>query len=147
MEVENSVFIPYNVPSLKNSKVATSKGVFASKTVGKYLRKHGIAHYSSSRKEVKRYQTIPMTFPVKELKTLFADREYPIIVGLHFVRDSKRDFDFNNASQIIFDLLTAFDIIPDDSMTYVIPSCLWVDERHYTVDKDNPGVFIKLLSA
>ena len=33
------IFIPHNVPSLKNSKVKTSKGIFASPTVSKYIRK------------------------------------------------------------------------------------------------------------
>ena len=139
------VFIAHNVPSLKNSKVATSKGVFASKTVGKYLRKHGIQHYSASRKTVDRYKTIPMTFPVDELKELFAGQEYPITIGFHFVRDSQRLFDFNNGNQLILDLLTAFDIIPDDSMKYIIPQCLWIDGKHYSVDKDNAGVYVDII--
>lgn len=139
------VFIPHNVPSLKNSKVATSKGVFPSKTVTNYLRKHGIKSFSSSKKRIEKYKTKRFTFPLKELQDLFKDGEYPIVVGLHFVRDSKREFDFNNASQIIFDLLTAFDIIPDDSMKYVIPFVMQIDEEYYSYDKDNPGVFIDIL--
>lgn len=139
------VFIPYNCPSLKNSKVATSKGVFASQTVAKYLRKHGIKHYSSSKKTVEEYKTIPMTFPVEELKKLFAGHEYPITIGFHFVRDSLRNFDMNNANQLIMDLLTAFDIIPDDSMKYVIPQCLWINGKHYSVDKDNAGVYVDII--
>ncbi len=35
--VDNIIFIPGNIPSLKNSKIATSKGVFSSKTVKKFL--------------------------------------------------------------------------------------------------------------
>lgn len=140
------VFIKHSVPSLKNSKVATSRGVFASKTVGKYLRKHGIQHYSASRKTVDCYKTIPMTFPVAELRELFDGHEYPIIVGIHFVRDSKRSFDINNANQIIFDLLTAFDVIADDNADCVIPQVLWIDGKHYSVDKENPGCYIKILN-
>lgn len=139
------VFIKHSVPSLKNSKIATSRGVFASKTVGKYLRKHGIQHYSASRKTVDCYKTIPMTFPVDELKKLFDGHEYPIIVGMHFVRDSKRSFDFNNANAIIMDLLTAFDIIEDDDMSVCFPQVLWIDDKHYSVDKENPGVYISIL--
>jgi len=144
--MNDMVFISHNTPSLKNSKVATSKGVFSSKTVGKYLRKHGIQHYSTSKREVTRYKTIPMTFPVNELKELFNGHEYPVIIGFHFVRDSKREFDFNNANSIITDLFTAFEIIPDDSMTYLIPQVLWIDDKHYSIDKNDPGCYIKILN-
>ena len=140
------VFISHNVPSLKNGKVKTSRGIFASKTVKKYLRSHGINKYSSSKKEVDGYKTIPMTFPVDQLRRLFSGIEFPVIIGFHFVRDSNRDFDFNNANQLILDLLTAFDIIPDDSMKYVIPQCMMIDGKFYTVDKENPGVFISILN-
>jgi len=139
------IFIPHNVPSLKNSKVATSRGVFPSKTVTNYLRKHGIKSFSSSKKNIEKYKTKPFTFPINELKNLFKERKYPIVVGLHFIRDSRRSFDFNNASQIIFDLLTAFDFIPDDSMEYVIPYVMEIDGEYYSYDKDNPGVFIDIL--
>lgn len=143
--MEDMVFIKFNVPSLKNGKIATSKGVFSSKTVQKYLRKHGIQHYSSSKKTVDAYKTIPMTFPIKELRVLFENVEYPAIIGFHFVRDSKRSFDFNNANQIILDLLTSFCIIPDDSMDYIIPQVLWMDKKHYSIDKENPGVYINII--
>ncbi len=143
--MEDIVFIPNNVPSLKNSKIATSRGVFSSKTVGRYLRKFGIQHYSTSKKTVTGYKTIKMTFPVEELRELFKDVEYPAIVGMHFVRDSNRAFDFNNANQLIMDLLTAFDIIPDDSMNYAIPQCLWVDNSPFSVDKENAGVYVKII--
>ena len=141
------VFIKNNVPSLKNSKVKTSRGVFPSKTVSKYLRSHGIASYSASKKIVEGYKTIPMTFPHEELRALLASDSYPIIIGFHFVRDSERSFDFNNVTQIIMDLMTAYDIIPDDSMRYVIPYCTTIDGRHYTVDKENPGVFISRING
>jgi hypothetical protein len=143
---DNLVFLPHNVPSLKNSKIATSRGVFSSKTVGKYLRKYGIKHYSSSRKTVEGYKTSPMTFPVEELRKLFEGVVYPTTVGFHFVRDSKRSFDFNNANQIVFDLLTAFDIIPDDSMNYVVPACVWINDLPYSVDPKNAGVYIKIIN-
>lgn len=143
--MRDMVFIKFNTPSLKNSKIATSRGVFASKTVGKYLRAHGIQHYSSSKKTVTRYKTIPMTFPIEELKKLFEGAEYPIKIGFHFVRDSNRAFDFGNVSQILFDMFTAFDIIEDDSMKYVLPFPLEIDGKYYSVDKDNPGCWITIL--
>lgn len=143
--MRDMVFISKNVPSLKNSKVATSRGIFASKTVGKYLRLHGIQHYSSSRKVVDRYKTIPMTFPIDALKKLFEGAEYPVKIGFHFVRNSARDFDFNNSTQILLDLFTAFDLIPDDSMRYVLPFPLEINGKYYSIDKENPGCYVTIL--
>ena len=136
------IFISGNVPSSKNSKINTSRGSFNSKTVQKYLRSYGIQHYSSSKKEIKTYKTIPMTFPVDELKELFKDKQYPIIIGMHFVRGSKHKWDFHNACQIILDLFTAFDIIEDDNMDCIIPECLFINGKHYSYSKENPGVIV-----
>lgn len=144
--MEDMVFINFNTPSLKNGKIATSRGVFSSKTVQKYLRKHGIQHYSCSKKTVTTYKTIPMTFPVDELKQLFTGYSYPIVIGMHFVRDSNRAFDFNNANSLIMDLFTAFDIIEDDNMNICYPQVLYIDDKHFSVDKNNAGVYIKILN-
>ena len=53
------IFIPGNVPSSKNSRINTSKGSFASKTVKSYLNSLGIQSYSSSKKLVKGYVNKP----------------------------------------------------------------------------------------
>ena len=58
------------------------------------------------------------------------------------MRDSKRDFDFNNASQIILDLLTAHKIIEDDSMRFVIPIPYEKEGVWYKIDKNNAGVYL-----
>jgi len=134
------VFIEGNVPSSKNSKI---KGKFFSKTVQKYLRSFGIQSFSSRRKEVKGYKTIEMTFPIEELKEELKSDIYPIKIGFHFVRGSKHKFDFGNVTQILLDLFTSFDIIPDDNMDYIIPECLTIDDKYYSYNKDNPGVYIK----
>jgi hypothetical protein len=70
--------------------------------------------------------------------------KYPVEIYFHFVRDSERAFDFNNANQIILDLLTAHDIIPDDNMNYVIPIPYMKNKRWFTVDKQKSGVWIKV---
>lgn len=135
------IFIRGNVPSSKNSKI---KGKFFSKTVAKYLRSFGIKSFSSRKKTVETYKTIPMTFPVNELKELFRDKEYPVVVKFHFVRDSKHKFDFGNVTQILLDLFTAFDIIEDDNMDCIIPFPLKMNDKWYSYDKENPGVFINI---
>ena len=142
MNIENSVFIAGNCPSSKNSKI---KGRFFSKTVQKYLRSYGIKTFSSRRKFVDEYKTILMTYPVDKLKELFKGYNYPITVGLHFIRGTRHSWDFHNACQLQFDLWTAFDIIEDDDMDHVIPQCLWINGKHYSYSKEKPGVIIKII--
>lgn len=140
------VFISGSIPSSKNSKVATSKGVFHSKTVAKFLREQGILHYSASRKEVTYYKTKPCIFPEKELRyCLSTSTDKPLKLGIHFVRASKAKFDFHNICQILFDLMVAFDIIEDDNMDCILPFPMEIDGKWYSVDKNNPGCFISIL--
>lgn len=140
-----SIFIPFNTPSSKNSKVATSKGVFHSKTTGKYLSALGIQSYSASRKEVKLYKTKPLIFPKDELMDLFKDVVYPCRIGIHFVRSKRNKFDFHNLVQVIFDIMVAFDIIEDDNMDCALPFPMQINNEWYSIDKDNPGVWITIL--
>ena len=139
------VFIPFNVPSSKNSKVATKTGLFHSKSVGNYLRALGIMAYSVTKKTVTGYKTRPSQYPIKELTELFNGSVAPVRVGLHFVRKNRVQFDFHNISQIVFDLLVAHDIIPDDNMSCILPFPFQMEDRWYSVDKENPGVFITIL--
>lgn len=134
-------FIPFNVPSLKNGKIKTSKGIFHSKTVKKYLSLLGIKSYSSSKKTVEEFKNKQNLFRII-FKDLIVDN-FPVKIEFHFVRDSKREFDFNNANQIILDLLTAHNIIPDDSMSYVLPFPYQKDDKWYSYDKDKSGVYVK----
>ena len=147
--VENElIFIPGNVPSLKNSKVKTSRGIFSSKTVKKYLANLGIQRYSSSRKEVLGYKTRPNIFQeqiVPQIIKLLENKEPPFEIGFHFVRGTKHKFDFNNANQLIADLIVAHDVLEDDNMDYFIPFALKIDNKFYSVDKTNPGVWIKII--
>lgn len=156
--VEDLIFIPGNVPSLKNAKVKTARGIFSSKTVKKYLSIMGIQHYSSSRKEVTGYKRKPNEFEL--LKSRFEeqlrDKGKPVLLSFHFVRDTKRLFDFGNATELIFDLLTAHNIIDDDNISIVIPSVMSIDGvlptkenirdiQWYSVDKTpgKAGVYLK----
>jgi hypothetical protein len=139
------IFIPFNTPSLKNSKVATKRGVFRSKTVSRYLQKIGVKKYGKGGFE--NYKTRPNLFNecVEPLKKRLVPECYPVKLGLHFVRDSKRQFDFINACQIVFDLLVAHGVLPDDNMDYLIPIPLSMDGKFYSVDKVNPGVWVEVL--
>jgi len=156
--VENLIWIPFNTPALKNSKVKTSRGIFSSKTVKKYLGKLGIQSYSSSKKLVKGYVNRPNEFEKlrQQFKIALVGKEFPILVCFHFIRDSKRAWDFGNATEIIFDLLTAHDIIPDDNIKFTIPSVMSIEgilpteeNMHhidwYSINPENSGVWIKII--
>lgn len=149
MEYKYSCFIPFNVPSLKNSKVATSKGVFPSKTVRKYLQNLGVKKYSCTKGTFENYATRPNLFDeaVGVMRDKLTEREpWPCLnphkIGLFFIRDSKRKFDFINAAQIICDLLTAHGVIQDDNMDNLIPMPVQVCGTWYTIDKEKPGCII-----
>lgn len=140
-----TIFIKGNVPSLKNGKIKTARGIFSSKTVKKYLNQLGIQAYSTSKKTVKGYVNKPNLIENlrNEIEKYLSEQSPPYEIGFHFVRDSKRKFDFNNANQIIADLFVAHDLIEDDNMDFFIPYALKIEDRYYTVDKENPGVYIK----
>lgn len=144
---KNEIFISGQVPSLKNSKIMTKKGLFPSKTVAKFLRNHGIKSFSSSKKIVENYKTIPDTFRpyATQLKELLKDKDKPYKLGFYFVRKTKSRFDFGNSVELIADLFTAYDLWEDDNCNIFLP---YPDVRNgsvYEVDKNNPGVYIKVL--
>ena len=141
------IFIPGNVPSSKNSRINTKHGSFASKTVKTYLNSLGIQSYSSSKKLVKGYVNKPNL--IENLREDFlkqtSGKQLPLEIGFHFVRDSKRKFDFHNIIQVVLDLLTAHDIIIDDNMDCVIPFALKIESKFYSVNKEQSGVWIKII--
>ena len=117
-----------------------------SPTVKKWLRLYGISSYSSARKEVQLFKKIPYKYNFEQLcKSIAFNKNYPLCIGFHFIRGTKHKFDFNNANHIITDLMTAYDIIPDDNMDYVVPFPLKIEGRWYSIDKNNPGVIIAIL--
>jgi hypothetical protein len=146
MTTKNKIelWIPGNVPSLKNSRTSCSKGSFYSKTVRSYLQSLGIRSFSA-RTGVVNYKTRPNNLFMEAIKSTHgALGEFPAVFRLHFVRSSRRKFDFHNACQIIFDLLVAHEYIPDDSMDYVIPMPMIINGAWYSHDKESPGVIIEI---
>ena len=153
------IFIPGNIPSLKNSKVKTARGIFSSPTVNKFLRSIGIQKFNSRKKEVKGYvdATRPNQFEAlrKEFMKMKVGKDDPIVIGYHQVRNSKRLFDFSNSVEIVQDLMTAHDFIEDDNVKHVFPVPMSIGGQLidpdnprafplYSVDKEKPGVYIKL---
>jgi len=120
------IFIPYNVPSIKNSKVLTGRGGLAnSKSINDYINKS--AKYWHENLE-KFNSMLDMVNP-------------PYFIHMTFARKSKHKFDYNNPCQTIQDLMRDFLWILDDSTDDIIPV---FGKAFY--DKENPGVYIKVLS-
>ena len=140
------IFIPYNTPSSKNSRVNTRSGSFFSPAVRKYLQKIGVKNFSSSKKTVDNYKNRENLF-IKCFEGIDLKQHKPLILGYHPVRDSKRRFDLHNCFQIIGDLLQAHDIIEDDSAEYLVPVPMKIDDNYYSVDKDKPGIYLKVLNG
>jgi hypothetical protein len=123
-------FIPYSVPSKKNSKQAFVKNgkqiVIPSKAHAEYV-KVTKNYYSTFGKEFKR------SVEVMDLK-------YPLHVEFTFIRATKIRADFTNCADTVQDLMKDNEWIIDDDMEHLIP--------HFQPrinDKSNPGVKIKLL--
>ncbi len=140
------IFIPFNVPSLKNSeKPVTLPGkdyttLVPSDAVRKYLQKIGVKKYSA--KGVEDYATRPNLFRAS-VGDYFEGVKLPVRIKFYFVRDTKRKFDFHNAVHIIADLLVAHGFIEDDNMDCFIPLPMRSGGAWYSVDKHNPGVYLK----
>lgn len=125
--MHNMIFIEGSFPSFKNSKQYTGKYFVMSKTVQKYLKQYEY-----------QWETIPDDF--KNIES------YPIVVGIHIVRGTKHRYDWHNGVQGVADLMVKHGWIPDDNMDYFMPSPMKVDDKWYSYSKDNPGVYLKILS-
>lgn len=115
------IFIEYNTPSSKNSKVWTGRYLISSPQTMKYIK-----NTENSWKE----QKAPFL-------SLISNYEKPYKIGLYFVRDSKRRFDYNNASQIVTDLMKKYEWIEDDNAYELLPVFLG-----FSINKQKPGVYI-----
>jgi hypothetical protein len=112
------------VPSSKNSKVWTGKFLVSSKLVTKWT-KLTKQHFEINRDNFLR---------------LIEDKDCPLRIRFTFVRDSRRKFDYINPLQTIQDAMVRHKWIPDDNCDIMIP-----EFGLYSVDKDNPGVWIEVL--
>lgn len=121
-------------------------GKYHSPTVKKWLRLYGISNYSPTRKTVDYFKRIKPIYNFEEIVApIKGHKDYPIKLGMHFVRGTRHMWDFNNATHVILDLMTAMEIIPDDSVKYMLPFPLEIDGEYWKYDKENPGVYITIL--
>lgn len=145
------IFIPGNVPSSKNSKVAATVGkgdnaktvLLHSKTVKKYLSSLGIQRLSA-KAGITEYVTRPNLFKYY-IGSFFDSVDYPCVLGFNFVRDSMRKFDIINAMQIIQDLIVAHGFLVDDDAGHLVPLPMMINGSYYSICKDRPGVYLEII--
>jgi hypothetical protein len=124
----NEIFIPYNVPSSKNSKIWTGKRLIWSKLAQQYVK--------DTDKYWREYAGI---FVNESLKKSFTNA-VPLVVSFKFIRKSKHKFDYINPLQTVLDLMVRYNWIPDDNADVILPVF-----EPYEYNKDAPGVIIKIL--
>jgi hypothetical protein len=119
---KESIFIPGNVPSSKNSRQWTGKYSIVSKTTQRY------------RKATKEYW--------KKFRETFINNlppEKPYIVEFKFIRGNKHKFDYPNPLQTVLDEMVRYGWIEDDNADVILPVFL-----PYEYNKDKPGVIISI---
>ena len=122
--MDNSIFIPGNVPSSKNSKQWTGKRLINSKTTQEYI-KQSEPYY--------RHYT-------EHFKQVCSQKSKPYMVSFKFIRGSRHKFDYINPCQTVQDLMKTYGWIDDDNCDEIIPFF-----EPYEYNKENPGVYITLL--
>lgn len=122
--MENALFIAGNVASSKNGRLFG--GRVSSKSCQKYYKESKAAWSDIKNK----------TWFLNCLK----GKVTPYRIEFTFVRSSKRRFDYINPCQTVQDLMVKAGWLIDDNSSYINPS---FGEAQY--DKDNPGVWIKVL--
>jgi hypothetical protein len=120
------IFIPFNTPSSKNSRIFNIKlkRSLPSKLTSEYMK-----NTSKIYKEEK-----------DNFLKLIEDKEKPYKIEFSFNRKDKRKFDLINAAQIVQDLMVKYEWLEDDNYTILHTSF-----GNVTIDKEKPGVIIKVL--
>jgi len=118
------IFIPYNVPSSKNGKIKTKWGIVDSKATR--LWKKNTKDYWVRYAEL--FQSIVKNNPM------------PLFVHLTYIRKGGALFDYIGPTETIMDEMVHYQWINDDNAYQVVPIF-----GRFKVDKDNPGVIIRVV--
>jgi hypothetical protein len=139
---DNTVFIPYNVPSKKRAYIPVIKkkivNGFPRHTSGMVKAKH-----------IVRYENITREFFMKYREWFIektADMRPPLVVQLKFVRQSVATrWDYNNLSAIITDLMVTHGWVTDDNIDSLVTIPPLDGGKMYLNSQEAPGVFITVL--
>lgn len=123
-------FIPGAVPSSKNSRVRTKTGLFIASAA------------------TQRYKKLSKPYLLAFKYEFIIEREKhpkPTVIGFHFVRGTKHQWDFINALQTIQDEMVHNGLLDDDNTTLLLPVPLYINGSCFSYDKENPGVYFAVL--
>lgn len=125
------LFIPGNVPSLKNNKDIISIPI-------KGTSKRRPMLVSSKRHRKYKEATTAHWFQLKgTFLNMTQQLPKPLHVHFKFIRGSRHKFDYTNALDTVQDLMTEFAWIDDDNADEILPVI-----EPYQYDKEKPGVYI-----
>jgi hypothetical protein len=133
---KNAIFIPGNVPSLKNSRRITSTGrSIASDLVVNYVADSG--PYWILRRQ--------------KFLDMLKGKMKPYNIHFKFIRSSRKAFDYHNAIQILADSMST-ENINRQSKNPIVLKYAWLEDDNasvmkpifedFTVDPEKPGVYI-----
>ena len=125
------VFIPFNVPSSKNSKTMV-------------VRKEGKPRLINSKATQKYIQASKLGWlrGKETFHKLVEGSPLPLRVGFHFIRKTKHRYDWINMVQICQDLMVEYKWIEDDNTEFLIPIPFQMNGSYSTYDKTNAGVWV-----
>ena len=153
-----NIFIPGECFSSKNSKQIRHRYTNQSDCCGadttgkgkdriclqckKHCKPKTIPFIDSSDASKKYFEQMLPTYNDRRSKflSMIENHKAPLYIGLFFSRLTRREFDYNNMSQAIMDIMQAAEWIPQDCMNVVTPVFLG-----YIVNKNAPGVIITVL--
>lgn len=145
-DYKGHIWIPGQVPSLKNSKQ-----IFFKKTkspmkgsVKCYMNGSPAVPFITSSKQVKKYQNETAQYYQKYasvFRSLIQDLEPPYYVCFFFSIKRKSSFDFNNANHMVTDMMVKNGWLEDDNMDLLLPIPP-LNGQAYQVSPKNPGVWI-----
>ena len=142
----NSIFIPGEVYSSKNSKRIFPKA--AAKYTGWTFRNKNVVPFITSSTAVNNYKSEIMRYYTayrQNFLDMIRGKVYPLFLEFHFVRATKAGWDFNNMSQLVCDMMVKAGWVPDDNVKILFPVPPMPPLKPYSIDKKNPGVFIRVL--
>ena len=123
------IWIPGNVPSLKNNKRIVS--------IGPKDNRRPMLVPSKRHEEYKKATAIHWQRGARPFIMAANRLSKPLEVGFRFVRGSRHRFDYTNALDTVQDLMVEFMWIEDDNADEIIPELI-----PYRYDKERPGVEI-----
>jgi hypothetical protein len=148
-KTDDLIFIPGNVTSKKNSKQIWWKSGQMKGNVKAYRNGQPVTPFIHSSDANTKYEKDASWYYNVErsnFKKQSKGKNLPLIVGFHFIRSTKAKFDFGNMCQVILDLMQKHEWIENDHCDIILPIPLLINNSAYTVDKENAGIFIKIMN-